>query len=1148
MSRTVNFFDNAESGTTPTIGNIVASGLVAYADDATFEASELGSPVAGNIYLNTTDDVIRYYNGTAWVSIVDESSSQTLTNKIIDADNNTVSNIGDEELKAGIDAEKIADGSVTNTEFQYINGLTSDAQTQLDSKIPDSEKGAANGVAELDANTRLPAGQLPLGAMEYKGDWDASTNTPTLDDTDVDKDGDLYRVSVAGTQNLGGVGGGSSEISQLSDGSNAGLSPSTPGSEYLAQTFTTVGAFSLSNVKFKLNDASAALTGSFSVEVWGVSASDPDDSNKIATSDPKAFSSLSSVNTVETFNFSTLVPLSAGTEYAIVLNATTLGGTGTIFVRRESSDVYAGGYATASADGASWSALGGGAHDLYFDIESGSATNTLTVDVGDFVYNDGTKYYQTNSISGKEDISNKGIANGYCPLDGSALVPAINLPSYVDDVLEYADLASFPVTGETGKIYIAIDTNYSYRWTGSVYIDITSKVDSVNSQVGAVVLDSDDITEGSINKYATQAQLDKVDNLTVTQPVDLDTMETDVATNNAKVTGDGSIDTHSDVDVTTTAPVSGDILEFDGVNWVPVENLGGSGSGEGVVNYVPNPDAEIDLGGWRDYNDGTTAIPIDGQGVGSSGNELLDTGGVAGVLTGVSDPEDWFGQSFTTASAGDVDEVTVEFYYDGGTPSGYSVCEIYEDDGTGKPDMGALIGTSDQLPAGSVGTTLGSNNTYVFSTIVPVSAAVLYHAVVNNTNLVYGGMILRYAYDSGSVYAGGGRVRTSNGGLNWTTSGTIDMLATMNVLIGAVPASIVLSRETGTSDLLSGLATFQSTKDGFNRQGNGHSIDCLIDYRYRNSVLTVNIDWKNDVNYVNSAYQVWVYDMDNATMLGPVSNDDDGYLLSHTGDGATFTGQFQTTDSLNYRFIIHNTSTDATAWTLNFDTVQMTPQKTLPSAIVTEWESYTPTGNFTTNITYSGVWRRVGDSAEYDLKATYSGATDAGSFDIDLPSGHVIDTSKISNTSGNYALGIAQVKNGSGSRNARVELSGTTSVKVRYLNNFSGTQLYSAYGSTTPTAIGSGDFVSLKFTAPILGWKASNLVSTTETLFSVPKSFANNVTPTGTLTGSDQTAIFGTLEQNDFGLYDMESLTFQRHFGTLILRGPVRLVEQKLRI
>jgi hypothetical protein len=52
-------------------------------------------------------------------------------------------------------------------------------------------------------------------------------------------------------------------------------------------------------------------------------------------------------------------------------------------------------------------------------------------------------------------------------------VPASQLPSYVDDVEEYANLGAFPITGETGKIYIALDTNKTYRWSGSVYVNMT---------------------------------------------------------------------------------------------------------------------------------------------------------------------------------------------------------------------------------------------------------------------------------------------------------------------------------------------------------------------------------------------------------------------------------------------------------------------------------------------------------------------------------------------------------------------------------------------------------------------------------------------------------------------------------------------------
>lgn len=58
-------------------------------------------------------------------------------------------------------------------------------------------------------------------------------------------------------------------------------------------------------------------------------------------------------------------------------------------------------------------------------------------------------------------------------------VPADQLPSYVDDIVEFANLASFPVTGESGKIYVAIDTGYGYRWSGSTYIKVSQPLDEM---------------------------------------------------------------------------------------------------------------------------------------------------------------------------------------------------------------------------------------------------------------------------------------------------------------------------------------------------------------------------------------------------------------------------------------------------------------------------------------------------------------------------------------------------------------------------------------------------------------------------------------------------------------------------------------------
>lgn len=204
MSRVIDFVDGVTSETPPTIGNIVASNLTQYADDSTYEANEDGAPTTGNLYYNTTDNVIRYYNGSSWESLVDENTNQVVQNKSIDADNNTITNIDDNDIKsgAGINATKVSSGDVDNTEFDYLNGVTSSIQTQLDSKIPNSEKGSANGVATLDGSSRIPSSQLPTTATEYLGAWNADTNSPSLSDGSG-TNGDVYRISVAGSQDLG---------------------------------------------------------------------------------------------------------------------------------------------------------------------------------------------------------------------------------------------------------------------------------------------------------------------------------------------------------------------------------------------------------------------------------------------------------------------------------------------------------------------------------------------------------------------------------------------------------------------------------------------------------------------------------------------------------------------------------------------------------------------------------------------------------------------------------------------------------------------------------------------------------------------------------------------------------------------------------
>ena len=140
--------------------------------------------------------------------LVSASSTQTLSNKTISAGSNTISGLADANIASGaaIDASKIANGSVSNAEFQYLDGVTSSIQSQIDGKQSTSEKGQANGYASLDSGGKVPVSQLPNSIMEYQGVWNASTNSPSLADGAGNADsaiGNVYRVSVAGSQNLG---------------------------------------------------------------------------------------------------------------------------------------------------------------------------------------------------------------------------------------------------------------------------------------------------------------------------------------------------------------------------------------------------------------------------------------------------------------------------------------------------------------------------------------------------------------------------------------------------------------------------------------------------------------------------------------------------------------------------------------------------------------------------------------------------------------------------------------------------------------------------------------------------------------------------------------------------------------------------------
>ncbi len=117
-----------------------------------------------------------------------------------------------------------------------------------------------------------------------------------------------------------------------------------------------------------------------------------------------------------------------------------------------------------------------------------TVTSGQPISVADTSTQDGSGFWtRTRNIS-----LSLNTANGLARLDSGGLIPSSLLPSYVDDVLEFPALVSFPLVGETGKIYVDLSNNKSYRWSGSTYIEVSPSPGSTDS-----------LAEGSVNKYFT---------------------------------------------------------------------------------------------------------------------------------------------------------------------------------------------------------------------------------------------------------------------------------------------------------------------------------------------------------------------------------------------------------------------------------------------------------------------------------------------------------------------------------------------------------------------------------------------------------------------------------------------------------------------
>jgi hypothetical protein len=278
-----------------------------------------------------------------------------------------------------------------------------------------------------------------------------------------------------------------------------------------------------------------------------------------------------------------------------------------------------------------------------------------------------------------------------------------------------------------------------------------------------------------------------------------------------------------------------------------------------------------------------------------------------------------------------------------------------------------------------------------------------------------------------------------------------------------------------TSSPLRGDADFELAKDAVNRQGEGVAYDFTVDNADLAKVLTITFDYEVvSGTYLDGDLTIYLIQDPSGT---PLVIQPAGYVIQAgtVGTKLKAIATFQTASNVNnYRFCFHVASTSASAYTLAIDNVVVGPQVVQYGAPVTDWQDFTPTGSWTSNTTYSGEYRRVGDSLEVQVNLTLSGTPTTAGLTVNLPAGLSIDTSKLPSTTGNaITIGDARFADatGTGRASGSVGYENATSVRPYYL--IAGSNAEAAVTQAVPWAWASGDKVNLYYRVPILGWSST---------------------------------------------------------------------------
>jgi hypothetical protein len=361
-----------------------------------------------------------------------------------------------------------------------------------------------------------------------------------------------------------------------------------------------------------------------------------------------------------------------------------------------------------------------------------------------------------------------------------------------------------------------------------------------------------------------------------------------------------------------------------------------------------------------------------------------------------------------------------------------------------------------------------------------------------------------------------------------TPAGTEDVF-NYSVTAGSGGSS-TLSFINSASNPLRGIKSFHLVKGASYLGGQGVSTNFTVATADLGKLLNITFEHMLVSGTLNpNDIEVWIYDVDNTSLIQPVGFEFDGSVSTSAG---IFKATFQSvTSSANYRLIIHNVNPSNTAYTLALDSIKVTPEPIGFITPVTDWEDFTPvfTGVTIGNGQTIFKKRRVGDTLQIEGRFAW-GTTTSGTSNalLQLPDSLNIDTTKISTS----FLGHCSVDNlitspdylvqpGTSYYNSANSVYFTVSSQDVTSKILSQTALvWDSNGSPFDgRAWTTDDVLGVSLQIPILGWGSNTLVSSIDDGRDIVATVSLN-TPQTLLTTVIQTIAYDTVEVDTHNAYN----------------------------